>query len=419
MSTLESTKTPANPQLGDPQNTQRAFYLILLTVVLSIIFILCFLYWFVIDRFYEETDNAYVNGNIIPITAQVDGIVIAIEADSTQFVKAEQPLVQLDPIDSFIAFEQAKADLASTVRKTHQFFLNNSGLNASIVAHEASLERADQDLKRRANSIDYGAVSKEELTHAQNTFKNEEAVLAQARSALLANKALTDNTNLENHPSVLSAIAKLKKAYITYLRTTLRAPIAGEVAKRTVQVGQRITTGTVVMTIVPLDEVWVDANFKEKQLRTMRIGQPVTLTADLYGSSVKYHGTIFGFSAGTGSAFALLPAQNATGNWIKVVQRLPVRIQLDPQELQAHPLRIGLSMEVTVDTHNRQGQFISTNKKPTVYKTTIYSDLNQESNSEIKKIMIENISKTVNLNDVQEAPEENTGLTHHTIKSTP
>lgn len=379
-------------------NKKRKFYLTLLTIIILIIAVLCGLYYWLVGRFYEETDNAYVNGNIIPITSQVGGTIIAVKADDTQFVTTGQLLVELDPIDSFIAFEQAKANLAETLRNTQQLFINNHGLQASINDREASFQKARKDLNRRNAAIGYGAVSKEELIHAEDTLKSADASLTQARSALLANRALTENTDLQEHPSVLAAAAKLRQTYIDYMRTNIRAPISGEISKRTAQVGQRIAPGALLMALVPLDQVWVDANFKEKQVRNMRVGQPVLVTADLYGSSVEYHGKIVGFSAGTGSAFALLPAQNATGNWIKVVQRLPVRIELDPKELQAHPLRIGLSMDATVDTHDRSGKFISEPAKIPIYETMIYENLGKQADAEIDKIINENIGKTANLN---------------------
>ncbi len=398
MSESEIKKKFTLPTDSERQNQKRRFYLTILTVTFLTIGVLCFLYWLLIARFYEETDDAYVSGNIIPIVSQVDGIIIAVKTDDTRFVKEGQTLVQLDPIDARVALEQAKANLAQTVRTTHQYFLNNQGLTARVIVNETSLEQAKQDLKRRNNAIGYGAVSREELTHAQDAFKSATASLNEAQAALLANKALTDNTDLEHHPSVMEAAEKVRRAYIDYKRTTIRAPIAGEISKRTAEVGQRVTTGAQLMVIIPLNEVWVDANFKEKQLRNMRIGQPVTLTADMYGSSVKYHGKIMGFAGGTGSALALLPAQNATGNWIKVVQRLPVRIQLDPKELEQHPLRIGLSMDVAVNTHDRSGKFISEAVNPPVYRTAIYENLEKESNAEIAKIIKENVGKTSNLN---------------------
>lgn len=396
----KEVKLELPPDVDDEETIRkkkRRFYLKLFTLSIIIIAILCGIYWFLIARFYENTEDAYVNGNIIPITAQVGGTIIAVKVDDTQFVKTGQLLVELDPIDSFIAFEQAKANLGETLRNTHQLFINNTGLKANIVNREASLEQARQDLTRRNAAVGYGAVSNEELTHAQDSLKSADASLTQARSALLANRALTENTNLEQHPSVLAAAARLRQAYIDYMRTNIRAPISGEIAKRTAQVGQRISANTQLMALVPLDEVWVDANFKEKQLRHMRIGQPVSLTADLYGSDVKYHGKIVGFSAGTGSAFALLPAQNATGNWIKVVQRLPVRIVIDPKELEAHPLRVGLSMDVTVDTHDRSGKFISVPAEVPVYATQIFENWGKQADAEIAKIINENIGKTSNL----------------------
>lgn len=398
MSDHEIKKEITLPTDQSRQNQKRRFYLTLMTAIFLAIGLLCFLYWLFIARFYEETDDAYVSGNIIPIVSQVDGIIIAVKTDDTRFVKEGQTLVELDPIDARVALQQAKANLAQTVRTTHQYFLNNKGLMARVIVNQTSLEQAKQDLNRRNNAIGYGAVSREELTHAQDAFKSATASLNEAQAALLANKALTDNTDLEHHPSVMEAAERVRRAYIDYKRTTIRAPLAGEISKRTAEVGQRVTTGTQLMVIIPLEEVWVDANFKEKQLRNMRIGQPVTLTADIYGSSVEYHGTIMGFAGGTGSALALLPAQNATGNWIKVVQRLPVRIQLDPKELEQHPLRIGLSMDVTVNTHDRSGKFISEAINPPVYKTAIYENLEKESNAEIAQIIKDNVGKTSALN---------------------
>ncbi|MFI4962744.1 MAG: HlyD family efflux transporter periplasmic adaptor subunit [Legionellales bacterium] len=406
MSDTEKKESPIPPKMRLDPNQKRAFYLTRLTIFFVVIALICFFYWLLIARFYENTEDAYVNGNIIPIVSQIDGIIITVNADDTQLVKEGQLLVALDPIDSQIAFEQAKADLATTVRDTHQYFLNNSVLKSSIIAHEATQKQASEDLSRRKKAIGSGAVSQEELNHAQDTLKSEEAVLAQAHAALIANYALTENTDLEHQPKVLVAAAKLRKAYIDYMRRIIRAPISGEISKRTAQVGQKITSGTQLMAVVPLEQVWVDANFKESQLIHMRVGQPVELTADIFGSSVKYHGKIMGFSAGTGSAFSLLPAQNATGNWIKVVQRLPVRIQLDPKELKDHPLRIGLSMDVTVNTHDRSGTFISEALKPPVYGTTIYQDLDKQSNEVIQKIITRNVGKTAFLNgpDKDKAP---------------
>lgn len=382
------------PEQKHPLIHKRKFLLTWLTAFILILVLIFSVYWFSVARFYEETDNAYVNGNIIPVTAQTAGTIIAIKADDTQFVKTGQVLVELDPIDSYVALEQAKANLAQALRSTQQLFINNAGLQAGINKNKASLDKARKDLTLRQEAISFGAVSKEELNHAQITLKSANASMVQAHSALLSNQALTENTTLQQHPSVLLAAAKYRQAYIDYKRTKICAPIAGEISKRTAQIGRHITAGTQLMALVPLDQIWIDANFKEKQVRNMRINQPVTLFSDLYGTAVKYHGKIMGFSAGTGSAFALLPAQNATGNWIKVVQRLPVRIALDPKELTTHPLRIGLSMHATVNTHDRSGYFIGSTPQVTEYKTMIYDSLAEEADVEITNIITEYIQNT-------------------------
>lgn len=393
----EIDELPLNPS-EDKTPNKRKFWLILLTLLVLISILAYGFYWWTIARFYEETDNAYVNGNIIPITSQVAGTVVAVNVDDTQFVKEGQVLVQLDPIDTYIALEQAKANLAEVLRNTQQLFINNKGLIAAINERQISLDKARQDLERRNQAISLGAVSKEELTHAKDTLEGANASLVQAKSALLSNLALTENTNLKEHPNVLAAAATLRKAYIDYRRTAIKAPTSGEVSRRAVQVGQRIDAGVRLMAIVPLEQVWVDANFKEKQLRNMRIGQPVELTADIYGSSINYKGKIVGFSAGTGSAFALLPAQNATGNWIKIVQRLPVRIAISPDQLAKHPLRIGLSMQATVDMHDTSGKLVSeVSPNPSLYKTSAYDELAKEADVEILKIINENAGKTANL----------------------
>jgi len=381
----------------ETSKNKRKILLLLLTLLIVAVALGYGIYWFKVARFYEETDNAYVNGNIVPITSQIPGTIIAVKADDTQFVTTGQILIELDPLDSFVAYEQAKANLAETIRTAQQLFINNHGLKAAIVDRKATLEKARRDLLRRKEAISYGAVSEEELTHAQDSFKSANAALIQAESALLSNQALTENTDIEQHPRVLAAAAQLRRAYIDYMRTKIRAPVTGEVSKRSAQIGQRIAAGTQLMAIIPLEQVWVDANFKEKQVRNMRIGQPVTLTADIYGSTVEYRGKIAGFSAGTGSAFSLLPAQNATGNWIKVVQRLPVRITLDPKELAAHPLRIGLSMDVTVNVQDTSGKFVSQSEESPVYQTPLYDNLAKEADQEINKIINENIVKTSKL----------------------
>ncbi len=310
------------------------------------------LYWAQVARFHQDTDDAYVNGNVVQITPQISGTVVGIGADDTQFVKAGQALVKLDQSDARVALDQAEAQLARTVRDVRNLFATTSQLAATVQVRATELAAARSDLERREHLGASGAVSGEELRHSMDAVKSAQANLLAAEQQLAANQARVDNTTLENHPQVRDAAAAVRNAYLTLSRTELPAPVSGFVARRNVQLGQRVGPGAALMAVVPLDQVWVDANFKEPQLARMRVGQPVTLRADLYGGGVVYHGKVEGFGAGTGSAFSLLPAQNATGNWIKIVQRVPVRIALDPRELTAHPLQIGLSMKVDVDVRD-------------------------------------------------------------------
>jgi len=313
-------------------------------------------YWAAVLRNHQTTDDAYVNGNIVQITPQISGTVVSIGADDTQFVTSGQPLVRLDQADAKVALDQAEAQLAKTVREVRNLFATSAQLQAAVAVRQTDLATAQEDLARRQKLGESGAVSGEELQHARDAVKGAQSSLLSAQQQLAANRARVDNTTLEDHPEVRDAAAAVRNAYLTYARTTLPAPVAGFIAKRNVQLGERVSTGSPLMAVVPLDQVWVDANFKEPQLAGMRVGQPVTLTADLYGRSVAYHGTVVGFGAGTGAAFSLLPAQNATGNWIKIVQRVPVRVALDPKDLAGHPLQIGLSMKVDVDVSHRDGE---------------------------------------------------------------
>jgi membrane fusion protein, multidrug efflux system len=306
-------------------------------------------YWAQVLRYHQMTDDAYVGGNVVQITPQISGTVVAIGADDTQFVKAGQPLVRLDQADARVALDQAEAELARTVRDVRNLYATSAQLAANVQLRQTDLTAAESDLARRKRLGVSGAVSGEELQHATDAVKAAQAALLAADQQLAANRARVDGTTLKDHPQVRDAAAAVRNAYLTLARTELPAPVAGFIARRNVQLGQRVSPGAPLMAVVPLDQVWVDANFKEPQLARMRVGQPVTLTADLYGGHVVYHGTVAGFGAGTGAAFSLLPAQNATGNWIKIVQRVPVRIALDPHEIAAHPLQIGLSMKADVD----------------------------------------------------------------------
>ena len=324
-------------------------------------------------RHHQNTDNAYVAGNVVQITPQMGGTVTAIGADDNDFVKAGQVLVKLDAADAAVALAQAEAQLAQTVREVRGLFANTATLQAQLQAREADavraqteLSRIEGDVRRRTPLVATGAVGREEFEHTQQqatvarqTLGAAQAAVQAAREQLAASQAQTEGTRVAEHPAVQRAAAKVREADLALQRIALVAPTDGHIAKRGVQLGQRVQAGSPLMTLVALDRLWVDANFKESQLQDLRIGQSAELQADVYGSKVTYHGKIEGLGAGTGAAFALLPAQNATGNWIKVVQRVPVRIALDPQELAAHPLRVGLSMDVTVDTQDQSGKALA------------------------------------------------------------
>ena len=353
----EPTQSAASSSAPNPaQKAKRRRWLIIAAAAFIVVGIAYGVYWAIVLRYAESTDDAYVSGNVVQITPQISGTVVAIGADDTQFVKAGQMLVQLDQADAKVALDQAEAQLARTVRDVRGLYATSAQLQATLAMRQSDLDRANEDLTRRERLASSGAISREEQRHAHDAVDSAKSALNAAQQQLLASRARIDRTTIEEHPDVLNAAAHWRDAYLAYARTALPAPVAGFVAKRAVQLGQRVSPGAALMAIVPLDQVWVDANFKEAQLRALRLGQPVTLTADIYGGKVKYHGKVVGFGAGTGSAFAVLPAQNATGNWIKIVQRVPVRIALDPQELAANPLQIGLSMQVEVDTHDRQGE---------------------------------------------------------------
>ncbi|HWY25769.1 MAG TPA: HlyD family efflux transporter periplasmic adaptor subunit [Nevskia sp.] len=316
-------------------------------------------YWETYARHYQTTDDAYVDGDLVQITSEVPGTVVALQADDTQSVQDGQSLLKLDPADAEVAMGNAEANLGRAVRQVRTVFATAEQLRAQIADREIALKRVQDDYRRRSSLVQDGAVSSEELSHSHDDIVQMQASLTEARQQLNATLAQIDSTTVDNHPQVLAAEAAVRDAALALRRTDIRAPLAGVVARRSVQLGQRVAAGTPLMAVVPLDEVWVDANFKEVQLEDMRVGQPVELRADLYGHSTRYHGKLVGLAAGSGNAFALLPPQNASGNWIKIVQRLPVRVALDPQELKAHPLRVGLSMSVTVDIRDTSGALIA------------------------------------------------------------
>jgi len=317
-------------------------------------------YWLLDGRYYESTDDAYVNGDVVQITSEVPGTVIGLHVDDTQRVALGQPVLELDPADAKIAEANAEADLARAVRQVRGLFAQDQELRAQIAQREQAARTADDDLRRRGGLIADGAISAEELSHARDAVTTTRANVAAARQQLGQTVAQIDGTTIADHPQVLAAEAAVRNAALALHRTELTSPVSGVIAKRSVQIGERVAAGTPLLAVVPLDAVWIDANFKERQLERMRVGQPVKLHADLYGGDVTYNGHVVGIAAGSGNAFALLPPQNASGNWIKIVQRLPVRILLDPKELQAHPLRVGLSVNVRVDLHDASGPLLTT-----------------------------------------------------------
>ena len=364
--------------------------LMIMSIVFIIIAILWLLYWLIWGRFEVYTDDAYVNGNLVQLMSQVPGTVISINADDTYYVKEGQIIIKLDPTDMLLALDHASSSLALTVRQVNQLFEKAEQAQALLAMNRADLVKAQLDLHRRKGLVGDRAISREELQHYQTNVDNAQAQYDTALHKMRAARALVANSHLYTHPTVELAKEKFKNAYLNNVRTTILAPATGYVAKRNIQIGQQVATNTLMLAIVPLRDIWVDANYKESQLSHLRVGQPVTLRADAY-ADVVYHGKVVGLNAGTGAAFALLPAQNATGNWIKIVQRLPVRISLDPEEIKAHPLQIGLSMRVTVDTHHREGERLSTvaSDKP-IYTTDVYANQLANVDAMIDKILHDN-----------------------------
>lgn len=339
------------------RQNRRKRHLILLTLLFILIGLGFAAMYFFVWQHEESTDDAYVNGHTVQITPQISGTVQAVTVEDTHFVKAGQVLVRLDDSDVQLAYERAKSELINAIRQNQQQTAAVHQAQAQVHARQVQLERLQSDLQRRESLAGTDAISAEELNHARAAVAEAQAALEAAQAQdRAAQAALGNDVPLRQQPAVLMAISHVKEAWLNLQRTKIKAPIDGQIAKRNIQVGQKVAPGTPLMAVVPLHNVWVDANFKETQLANLRVGQPAKITADIYGSDVTYHGHIVGLSAGTGSAFALLPAQNATGNWIKVVQRLPVRIALDPKELAEHPLRVGLSMTVEVDTSNKDGE---------------------------------------------------------------
>jgi membrane fusion protein (multidrug efflux system) len=338
---------------GNPRGRRR--WLAILAVVVVVALIVWAVMHFLLAKPEEETDDAYVAGDVVAITARDAGQVIAIHADNTQAVKAGQPLIDLDPATADVNLASAEAELARAVRATRAQFTQVTQGGAGVIQAQAELARAQDDYRRRRGAAAEGAVSGEELSHAADAVKVAAASLNLAQSQQAQSQTAVQGTSVDTNPGVLAAIAAYRRAAIIRSHMHVTAPIDGVVAQRTVQLGQQIAACPPLMAVVPLERVWVDANMRETQLKSLRIGQPATVTADMYGGDLVYHGKVIGLGAGSGNAFALLPPQNASGNWIKIVQRVPVRIALDPRELRANPLRVGLSVTATVDTADVRG----------------------------------------------------------------
>ncbi|MHC8410610.1 HlyD family secretion protein [Pseudomonas sp. Hz4] len=402
MATADTTPAPTNKASDNAHDTSNPRKRKVLLVVLAIVVILAGVGVWGYHEFYgrwnESTDDAYVNGNVVEITPLVTGTVVSIGADDGDLVHEGQVLINFDPNDAQVGLQSAQANLARTVRQVRGLYSNVDGMKAQVNAQQAEVQKAQDNFNRRKNLAAGGAISQEELSHARDDLTSAQNALANAKQQLKTTSALVDDTVVSSHPDVMSAAAQLRQAYLNNSRSTLIAPVTGYVAKRTVQLGQRVQPGTALMAVIALDQLWIDANFKETQLRDMRIGQPVDIEADLYGSDVKYSGTIDSLGAGTGSAFALLPAQNATGNWIKIVQRVPVRIHINAEELAKHPLRVGLSTQVDVNLRDQSGPVLAQQSpQKASFSTNVYDRQLAEADAMIAQLIHDNsaaVSKT-------------------------
>ena len=380
-------------QLADaPPPNKRRRVLVIIGLIFLVIGVAWAAYYVLVLSIRERTDDAYVNGNKVVISAQVPGTVIAVLTDDTQLVKAGQVLVRLDAVDSEVALARAASALGQAVRQVRQQRADADQYDSVIATRKLELARAQADLAKREPLLPQNAIAPEEVRHGRETVALARAALTQAERQAAAAHALVDGTNVQDNPAVLQAKAAYRDAWIAAQRNAVVAPVTGYVADRSVQLGQHIQAGQALMTVVPLNNLWVDANFKEVQLRHLRIGQPAEVRSDLYGGSFIYHGHVQGMSAGTGASFALLPAQNASGNWIKVVQRVPVRIQIDDADLTKSPLRVGLSATVTVDTTSRSGSVLAgQSADQAVGITQVYTQDLDKANAEADAVVRRNL----------------------------
>ncbi len=371
----------------DKAGGQRRFWFLLLGAVVLTGVVGYGAYWFLHGRFFESTDDAYVAGNIVTVTSKENATVLALHADNTQTVKQGQLLIEMDPAVALVNLEAAEANLARVVRNVRSQFSRTDASSAEVNQARVALALAKGDFARRRKAFDTQSVSAEELAHARGAVAAAEAALRTAEGNLRQSRANIEGADIANNPEVLAAEAQLRAAAIASGHMRIVAPMDGVIAQRTVQAGQHVSAGTPLMAVVPLSSVWIDANFKEVQLARMRVGQPVTVTADIYGGDVTYHGRIEGLGAGSGSAFALLPPQNASGNWIKIVQRVPVRVALDPDELRRHPLRVGLSVAVDADVRDQSGALVTTSVGPGITRANTGEDSAPIANALIARIL--------------------------------
>jgi membrane fusion protein (multidrug efflux system) len=379
------------------KNRRRGFMLRILILIVLLSAIVLGVWYYFEARWYESTDDAYINGNVVQITPQIAGTVVSIGADDGNLVRQGDVLVKLDRADADVALQQAAANLGNTVRKVRGLYSIVSGARADVAVREIALQKARADYDRRRDLASSGAISAEELSHAKDELISAKNALTFGEEQLQTNKVLVDDTVVASHPDVQAATARYGAAYLDDVRTVIVAPVTGYVAKRVVQVGQRVAPGAALMAVVPLREVWVDANFKETQLTHMRIDQPVTITSDVYGNAVTYNGKVLELGVGTGSAFSLLPAQNATGNWIKIVQRVPVRVVFtEPTQIGVHPLRVGMSLNVKVNLHDESGPMLAQESpSQAAFSTDVYQQQLNESDALIAQIIHTNMAGSV------------------------
>ncbi len=387
-----SEATPSEAAVATPPNGKRRRVLTIVASVFAVLGLLWFVLWYVVLSEREKTDDAYVNGDQVTVTSQIAGTVVGVFVSNTALVNAGQELVRLDPTDAETALNRAAGALAQTVRQVRQQQAMAGQFDAQAARGRLELTRAEEDLARRTPLLADQAIATEEVKHAEEAVAMAHASLSQAQQQANSAHALVDGVAVRDNPAVQTARAAYRDAFVNASRNAIVAPVTGFVALRSVQLGQRIQAGEALLNIVPLQNLWVDANFKEGQLRHLRLGQATEVRSDLYGGSVVFHGKVIGMAAGTGAAFSLLPAQNASGNWIKVVQRVPVRVSIAPEDLAKHPLRIGLSTTVEIDTHDRSGAMLAaTPATDGGVSTAVYAADLDRANAEADAIIARNL----------------------------